>query len=244
MEGLRLSGLFLNHSGPPTICVIVCHGFNGTKEGGGKAIEMAEFFAERKISSLLFDFSGSGESEGRFEDITLSRQIRDLFCAVRWVEERGATSIFLMGRSFGGTTVLCFDVKDHPLIKGVVSLNGVALPQELFARFISSRRKHGEVVVKGVEGEVVVREEFFYDLKRWDVLERVSRISPVPLLIVQAEEDEFIPISSALQLYERAGEPKKIVILRDEDHVFSRNPSRMWNECLYWIEERKGEDLS
>ena len=43
-RGQRLAGLFYACSEVKTVLVI-CHGFTGSKEGGGKALEMAEYLA-------------------------------------------------------------------------------------------------------------------------------------------------------------------------------------------------------
>jgi fermentation-respiration switch protein FrsA (DUF1100 family) len=41
----------------------------------------------------------------------------------------------------------------------------------------------------------------------------ISRISPTPLLLIPAEEDHLTPARLALEAYEEAREPKKLVLL-------------------------------
>ncbi|MCL2336669.1 MAG: alpha/beta hydrolase, partial [Firmicutes bacterium] len=82
--GLHLAGLFYSPAAAGGPVVIVCHGFNGGKEGGGNAKAMGEELGTLGFSTLLFDFSGVGESAGLFENITLSGQVDDLTSAVDW----------------------------------------------------------------------------------------------------------------------------------------------------------------
>ncbi|MHB8157838.1 MAG: alpha/beta hydrolase [Desulfocucumaceae bacterium] len=131
-RGQKLSGLL--SPGPVqerSAVVIVCHGFSGSKEGQGMAVDMAQFLAKNGFSSFLFDFAGCGESEGKFEDITLSGQIDDLKSAVDFCLDMGFSSAITQGRSFGGTTALCHGASDSR-IKGVCTWAAPASLSDLY----------------------------------------------------------------------------------------------------------------
>jgi pimeloyl-ACP methyl ester carboxylesterase len=44
-------------------------------------------------------------------------------------------------------------------------------------------------------------------------------IAPRPLLVVHAEDDDYYPVDEAYSLYEKAAEPKKLVIIKDAGHL-------------------------
>ncbi len=234
-EGRKLCGLLYHQQSESSPVIIVCHGFAGSKEGKGKALEMAQFFGEEGINFFLFDFSGVGESEGKFEDITLSRQVKDLEAAIDTMVRRNVKEIFLMGRSLGGTTVLALDHKKYPRIKGVISLNGAAFPYELFKNFISQDLKGERILLGDGDNSVVVKRALLEDLRKWDILQHVKRLSPIPLLIIHGEMDEVVPVENAKELYLHARQPKKLVIIEGEDHQFSHKYKRMWKESLEWV---------
>jgi putative redox protein len=94
----RLLFLTADQKGP---VVVVCHGFTGTKEGHGRAVDMAGEFVRHNLNCLLFDFNGCGESEGKFEDITLSGQISDLTGAVDYVLDRGLVRLSPWAAAWG-----------------------------------------------------------------------------------------------------------------------------------------------
>ncbi len=215
--------------------LIVCHGFTGTKEGGNKAIAMAEYFSSYKIATLLFDFSGNGESEGNFEDITLTGQVGDLSCVVNYIKDLGFKNVFIMGRSFGGTTAICYQGKYKTKdVCGVICVNSVAKPYELFSKFIYKVKQH-KVILMADDKKVTVKQQFFDDLKNWDILSMAKNIAPTPILIIQGDKDEVVDPNEANLLYNHAYYPKELKIIKDGDHTLSNNYKTMWDISLNFI---------
>lgn len=62
--------------------VILCHGFNGNK--GGFFVDLADMLQARGIAVIRFDFNGHGESEGKFVDMTVPKEIDDAECVYRY----------------------------------------------------------------------------------------------------------------------------------------------------------------
>ncbi len=267
----KLAGILVYKSGLQNrVSLIVCHGFSGSKEGGGRAIEMAKYFATHQIPTLLFDFSGNGESEGDFSDITLSGQIKDLDAAIEYMYSMGTKRIFIMGRSFGGTTAICYQgFRKNKNIIGVIGVNSVAYPYKLFSKFVVreslknseipsepiqfncstfSGIQEGEALLdatnliklKSENGELVVKKSFFDDLKKWDVCKMASNISPTPLLIIHGEKDELVSVKEGIDLFKHANEPKKLKIIPNGDHTLSKNYKEMWDSSLNFM---KSENL-
>jgi pimeloyl-ACP methyl ester carboxylesterase len=68
-----------------------------------KASAVAEWARERGLSCLRFDYSGHGQSEGRFEDGTISRWLEEAEAAFRGLTEGPQ---ILVGSSMGGYIAL------------------------------------------------------------------------------------------------------------------------------------------
>ncbi|MEM2261756.1 MAG: alpha/beta hydrolase, partial [Ignisphaera sp.] len=84
-----------------------------------------------------------------------------------------------------------------------------------------------------------IKRSFFEDAQKYDVLDSCAKISPRPLLIIHGSNDNIAPVDHAQALYERAGEPKKIVIIEGADHSFNR---RDWEDevidlTVEWFKE-------
>ncbi len=82
--------------------VIICHGFTADKEGPLLRI-LADSLEAHGIASLRFDFNGHGQSEGRFEDMTVPNEIEDSRRVVAYAQGLPWVGrIVLAGHSQGG----------------------------------------------------------------------------------------------------------------------------------------------
>ena len=70
---------------------------------GAKAVALDAFAAERGISMLRFDYSGTGSSSGRFEDGTLALWLEEALAAL---DELSDGPLILAGSSMGGWIAL------------------------------------------------------------------------------------------------------------------------------------------
>ncbi|MCF8031129.1 MAG: alpha/beta hydrolase [Desulfohalobiaceae bacterium] len=233
-RGERLAGLFYACSEVKTVLVI-CHGFTGSKEGGGRALEMAEYLALPGLGVLLFDFSGNGESEGSFAETTLSGQMDDLKCAADWCMNAGAKHLVGMGRSFGGTTLLCQAARDSRF-EAVCAWATPAHPYNLFQGFV--REQSGGMITIAGEGDSLrMRREFLDDLGEHDVEACAARIPPRPLLVVHGERDEMVPPEEAEAIHRAASPSSRLRMIPEADHRFTTGAETVWRICREWLEE-------
>lgn len=83
---------------------IIMHGFTGNKDSRLLRL-VADSLQARGVASIRFDFNGHGESEGRFEDMTVpneivdARKVYDYVASLPYVD---ASRIALAGHSQGG----------------------------------------------------------------------------------------------------------------------------------------------
>ncbi len=232
-RGNKIAGLLARPPGSRRQIAVVCHGFTGSKEGGGRALEMAGEIGRRGWSTLLFDFAGCGESEGLFEDLTLTGQVDDLSCALDWCKQKGFSKIMTLGRSFGGTTVICQAARD-PTAAGVCTW---AAPARLIELFTGLSVDEGDrISLAGEQGVVYLKKSFLEDLQQYDVAADAGRLSPRPLLIVHGTKDELVPPAEAEAIYRSAGEPKQLALIDGADHQFSQHYRQVWRVVARWLQ--------
>jgi len=86
-------------------------------------VSYARRLAARGYTAFAFDFRNNGRSQqvgyGR-----AGRLAGDVAGAVKYVRAHGATKVFLVGASMGGTAVLAAAANVKPAVDGVVSLSG------------------------------------------------------------------------------------------------------------------------
>jgi fermentation-respiration switch protein FrsA (DUF1100 family) len=78
------------------------------------------------------------------------------------------------------------------------------------------------------------------DLEAWllaqDLGEAVERIAGRPLLLMHAEGDTQIPSEHSEELYERAGEPGKLIIVPGGAHATVQHDPELQSMALRWLE--------
>lgn len=63
-----------------------------------------------------------------------------------------------------------------------------------------------------------------------------DRLSPRPLLIVQGEDDQIVPADCATYIYDRAREPKQLVLIPGADHTFNKHSEELRNVLESFIQ--------
>lgn len=221
--------------------VIVCHGFTGSKEGGGRALEMAGQLGGAGYAALLFDFAGCGQSEGSWDELTLSGQVDDLSAVAGWCRENGFSPLIVNGRSFGGATALCCAAQNQA-IDGVCTWAALAYPYGFFSALLAGSRlleadgPDDETAPLASEGKTVyIKRRFINDLRLYDPAGCAARITPRPLLVMHGTADELIPVEEAEIIYQAAGEPKELQLIAGADHRFSGHAGRLRASFYRWL---------
>ncbi|HUW65287.1 MAG TPA: alpha/beta hydrolase [Spirochaetia bacterium] len=234
-RGQKLAGIFGQPANPAKRVVVMCHGFTGDKLGGG-AQELAGELARLGWATCAFDFAGCGESEGDFADLTLSGQVGDLTAAVDWCFGQGFNRLVTLGRSFGGSTVVCQAAGDRR-VGGVATFAAVAGLTDLFTGFAGGAvETAGDPEEPVYLPEATLKRKFFADLRGWDVLDCAARLSPRPFLVLHGTADDVVPPRDAELLYQAAGEPKRMLLVQGADHQFAGGLAEAWQAFLTWLD--------
>ncbi|MGE5587475.1 MAG: alpha/beta hydrolase [Clostridia bacterium] len=143
--------------------VVLFHGFTGTKvERHRIFVKTSEALAREGIAALRFDFRGSGDSEGDFEDMTLQGEISDARVSLDYVSGVpgiDGNNIGILGLSMGGAVAA--SVSDDPRVKSVVMWSAVADLESAFMDVARSGMLQGTSGIGGTEspGRSNVRKE-------------------------------------------------------------------------------------
>jgi alpha/beta superfamily hydrolase len=107
-DGLTLRGMMHvpDDLSQPVGMVILLHGFcDDRNEINFVHTELSKRLCKDGIASVRFDMNGSGESDGRFEDMTVSSEIKDAEAMLAYVQAQDFVDphkIALHGTSLGG----------------------------------------------------------------------------------------------------------------------------------------------
>ena len=208
-DGYLLNGsLHLPANDTPPV-VIGSHGLFSTSNSP-KQIELAKRCNQLGIAFFRFDHRGCGQSDGIFEAVTsLDARCNDLLSAIKIIQKRNdiGNKIGLFGSSMGGAVCISVAFEFH-----VDSLVTVAAPVL------------GHTIVEALEKSSVPDElttSLTRKRRRSDITDKLSSLHHI--LIFHGDSDELIPSSNALEIYDKAGHPKKLVMQAGGDHRMSNS---------------------
>ena len=202
-EGQRVAGVLHLPDEPNPPCVIASHGLLSSKEST-KYVALGEQLSRTGIAFLRFDFRGIGDSDGRWEDDTVSRRIVDLRSAITFVrsDARFGNRVGLLGSSLGGYVTLIAASSDREITSSVIwatpfHLDGLELKQD-------------------VEGMPPLGKAFFVDLPKHRLSRLLSEVSKC--MVIHGETDELVPVDQAWEIFQGLGSPKEIHVIESADH--------------------------
>jgi uncharacterized protein len=184
----------------PLCCLF--HGFQGNRIGSyAHLVDLSRALCGAGIAVARFDFIGSGESDGLFEEMTLSGELKDLLEIVSYAEivcGGRETGLFLAGHSMGASVAGMAAGAQLPRAAGLILLTPAG---EVSERIVDGMAElfdvPGEETVYPVElNGQLIGEQFRRDAESLAMLESASRY-PGPVLVVSGGRDETIPGSVA-----------------------------------------------
>ena len=222
-EGEVLSGTLHQSEGVPVGAVIAGHCFTCSRHTGVVRRICSDLCAAG-FTALRFDFSGNGQSQGRFEQSTWSKQIREMEAAIEWMQEKGATWIGLAGHSLGAAIAL-LTARQKGCVSAVCRVAG-RVGRTRPTHFLTSSQQHtldrtGRVGFVSRGRQLTLYRDFFDDADRHDLME-ATRTLTVPMLVVHGDRDDIIPVSEASLA--RVANPRmvELSVVAGADHMFSR----------------------
>lgn len=211
-------------SGERVPMVLLCHGFMGNKDG---ALEnrIANLLSERGIASIRFDFNGHGQSEGRFQDMTVPNEIVDAKKVIDYVRALPyVSSVAISGHSQGGVVAaMTAGELGSDKIKAVVLLAPAAVLRDDAIRGSTMGATYDPFNL----GEYV---ELFRGLKLGAEYIRTAFSLPIyetsaqyqgPALIIHGTGDRVVPYTYG-ERFHQIWPKSKLQIIDRADHGFSK----------------------
>lgn len=221
------------HAGEKVI-VVIGHGVTGNKDRPS-LVALAEALSQDGIPTLRMSFSGNGDSEGRFEDSTISKEVEDLGSVIDALD---GWKVLYVGHSMGGAVGVLRASNDTRII-GLVSLAGMV---------------HTEAFTQREFSDVTPDEGCMWDEPTCplsqtyrDDMSAIGTVAPqavsirVPWLLVHGTEDDVVLMQDSLDIFKRANEPKQLIQIEGADHVFSEHTPDMVRIVREWIREQIGQ---
>ncbi|MDS0524206.1 lysophospholipase [Clostridium sp. SHJSY1] len=205
--------------------VIIMHGFTSNRNNK-LLVRITEKLLENGIASVRFDFNGHGDSEGLFEDMTVTNEIEDAGEILRYVRQLDfVESISILGHSQGGVVagmtagyypdeITCLvqmapaaTLRDDALKGRImdVSYDPKHIPKYIDIRFYNNR----------------LRDQYFRVAQHLPIYEVSSQYNG-PVCLIHGKADKVVSYSASKKYYGTYAH-SELHLLENENHTFDYN---------------------
>ncbi|NUT00976.1 MAG: alpha/beta hydrolase [Sphingomonas sp.] len=197
-DGLRLAYRKREGRGP---AIIFLPGY-ASDMAGAKAVALDRFAATRGLALVRFDYSGTGLSDGNFEDGTLERWVAD---ASAIIDRLTDGPVVLVGSSMGGWIALHLALQQRDRVAALVGIAAApdftdwGFPDRLKQRLAAGETLHREFP----DGVQVTTAAFWSSGQSMRLLESEIAVD-CPIRLVHGDCDQDVPLDIALRLKDRA----------------------------------------
>jgi uncharacterized protein len=204
--------------------VVIVHGAGSCKENHA---DFARLATAGGWAALSFDLPGHGDSAPPMS----GEAVQDVIAMARLLASQegvDATRVALRGSSLGG----------------FLAIHAAAASQEIAAVVAICPAGEDHLASGLRRGSLEMRVSDPAALEAWllaqDIGEAVGRIDLRPLVLMHAEGDTQIPSDHSEELYERAGEPRKLIVAPGGAHQTVQHDSELQGAALRWLERELG----
>ena len=211
--------------------VIVAHGVTGNKDRP-VVVETAKALNAAGISTLHMSFAGNGDSGGRFQDCTVTKEVGDLGAVLDAVGDRKTA---YAGHSMGGA-VGVLRASEDPRIKVLVSIAGMVDTAGFAEREFGMETPDEGCMWE--EPDCPLSSTFVNDMNAIGSVLHLGGKVTVPWLLVHGTEDDVVPVDDSRNIAPRAGGPVSLVEVPGADHSFSEHMDALTSAVTEWIGAR------
>jgi uncharacterized protein len=211
--------LWLPEADPPFPGLVILHGAGSRKENHADFARAASAYG---WAAVAFDQRGHGESD----DEMTPEALADVTRMTRFLastEGVDAARVCVRGSSMGGWLAI-HTAATSDAIAGVVAICPAG------ERGMLRALRRGELEMRA---DVPALEAW---LAEHDVRDAVELLGSKPLLLIHARGDEQIPYTWSEELYERATEPRKLIVLPGGHHRSAQHDPELHGVTLRWLE--------
>ncbi len=208
-------------SEPPWPAMLILHGAGSAKENHA---DFGRFCAASGWAALSYDQRGHGESTDEMAPQAVE-DVGRMATMLAGRDDVDARRICVRGSSMGGYFAI-HGAAVSEAIAGVIAIcpaNEAGLRRGLAAGLFEMR----------ADGPAL--DAFFGE---HDVADAVTLLAGRPLILLHAHGDERVPYTDSELLYERASEPKRLIVVPGGHHRSVQHDVELQATALRWLESQ------
>jgi pimeloyl-ACP methyl ester carboxylesterase len=224
-------------------CIIYCHGLSGNRmEHNFMFVKIERSLEKLNIASVRFDFTGSGESDGDFKNMTLSSEIEDCKNVLEFVKKLDyidQNNINTLGFSMGAVVSLVLCSKHREEIRNTIFVSPAMNLYDIFIREIRGEKlqKFMEYGLFDIDGKVIEK-NVVDDIFNYNFYQCAKNVCQ-NTLIVHGDEDKSVPPIYSIILKDIISGKTLLKLVKGSDHCYD-SPEYMNSLVNYirWFTEK------
>lgn len=208
------------------LTIVYLYGFRSDMNGD-KVLYLESLCKKEGLGFLAFDYSGHGNSSGKFEEGTISRWFLD---SLDMIDHFVKTPVILVGSSMGGWLAHLVALQRPQIVKGLLGIASAPdfTDELMWKRF--SYKQQTELINKG---KTVIATE--YNLKGWTITKKLIEDGRkhrllgktiklnIPIRLLHGTKDANVPITYSYQLLDlHTTSNIAVTLIKSGDHRLSR----------------------
>ncbi|WP_270254032.1 alpha/beta hydrolase [Lactobacillus johnsonii] len=222
-DGLQLVGTREEPFGEIYDMAIIFHGFTANRNTS-LLKEITNSLRDENIASVRFDFNGHGDSDGKFENMTVLNEIEDANAILNYVKtDPHVRNIYLVGHSQGGVVASMLAGLYPDLIKKVVLLAPAAtLKSDALKGNTQGVTYNPDHIPDRLPFKDLTLGGFYLRIAQQLPIYEVSAQFTKPVCLIHGTDDTVVS-PNASKKYDQIYQNSTLHLIEGADHCFSDN---------------------
>lgn len=222
-DGLQLVGTREEPFGEIYDMAIIFHGFTANRNTS-LLKEITNILQDENIASVRFDFNGHGDSDGKFENMTVLNEIEDANAILNYVKtDPHVRNIYLVGHSQGGVVASMLAGLYPDLIKKVVLLAPAAtLKNDALEGNTQGVTYNPDHIPDRLPFKDLTLGGFYLRIAQQLPIYEVSAQFTKPVCLIHGTDDTVVS-PNASKKYNQIYQNSTLHLIEGADHYFSDN---------------------
>ena len=201
----------------PTIIII--HGHTGNKIGRNFFfVKISKFFTQKGFTTFRFDLNGTGESDGEFEDMTLTSEMHDMDCIMEYVKKVklvDTEKIYIIGHSMGGL-ITTLKASEYDLKKIIL----LAPANDMYKSVVYMYEKFGEDLEEIKYFGLKIKKAFMEDKEKYRPYGK-AKLYNGDVLIFRGSNDDAVSRETCIKTKNSFKGKAEYIEIENTDHSFT-----------------------
>lgn len=195
----------------------------------------ARFLEKRGFASFRFNLYDDWDDARKLHQTDLKTHAADLEQVVRYFQRRKVKSIYAVGHSYGGPSILFSKTEKY---KAVVLWDPTLDPDIVYRKTIADQIADG--FIREWSFKFILGKKMIAEAKRLPNFTKSAQNNKTPLKIILAENGNAQSKKKA-SFFKALNGPKAMVVLKKAGHTFSEDGAeeKLFAETLKWLNKFK-----